>query len=105
MSFTIMVMGEEEIMSDHHTKRAVSIVAAMLMLVFGFVLGSSVLSATAHNVPVVAQQATVQPAAPSTESEKDFSTIYNQVSPSVVSINVSGTSTDGSQFQAAGTGF
>jgi len=105
MSFTIMIMGEEEIMSDHHTKRAVGIVAAMLMLVFGFVLGSSVMSATASNTTVVAQQAPVQPVAPSTESEKDFSTIYNQVSPSVVSINVSGTSTDGSQFQAAGTGF
>jgi S1-C subfamily serine protease len=93
-------------MSNNHTKRAVSIVAAMLMLVFGFVLGSSVLSTTASNAPLVAQQAaTPQPAAPSTDSEKAFSTIYNQVSPSVVSINVSGNSSDGSQFQAAGTGF
>jgi len=92
-------------MSSNHSKRAVSIVAAVLMLVFGFVLGSSVLSATASNAPVVAQQAPVQPATPSTDSEKAFSTIYSQVSPSVVSINVSGTSSDGSQFQAAGTGF
>jgi len=92
-------------MSSNHSKRAASIVAAVLMLVFGFVLGSSVLSATASNAPVVAQQAPVQPATPSTDSEKAFSTIYSQVSPSVVSINVSGTSSDGSQFQAAGTGF
>jgi 2-alkenal reductase len=95
-------------MGNNHTKRVVSIIAAMLMLVFGFVLGSSVMSASASTAPVVAQQATPAqpvPAAPSTDSEKEFSTIYNQVSPSVVSINVSGTSSDGSQFQAAGTGF
>jgi 2-alkenal reductase len=93
-------------MRNNHTKRAVSIIAAMLMLVFGFVLGSSVMSAAASSAAVVVQQANpVQPAAPSTDSERAFSTIYNQVSPSVVSINVSGTSSDGSQFQAAGTGF
>ena len=89
-------------MRNSHTKRAISIVAAMLMLVFGFVLGSSVMSAAASTAPVVVQQA---PVAPSTDSERSFSAIYNQVSPSVVSINVSGTSSDGSQFQAAGTGF
>jgi len=93
-------------MGNNHTKRAVSIIAAMLMLIFGFVLGSSVMSTAASSAaPIVVQQAPAQPAAPSTESEKNFSTIYSNVSPSVVSINVSGTSTDGSQFQAAGTGF
>jgi len=93
-------------MGNSHTKRAVSIVAAMLMLIFGFVLGSTVLSTAASPAPVVIQQANpVQPVAPSTDSERSFSSIYNQVSPSVVSINVSGTSSDGSQFQAAGTGF
>ena len=93
-------------MGNNHSKRVVTIIAAVLMLVFGFVLGSSVMSAAANNTPVVLQQAaTPQPAAPSTDSEKSFSSIYNQVSPSVVSINVSGTSSDGSQFQAAGTGF
>src|SRR6185436_9432790 len=93
-------------MGNSHTKRAVSILAAMLMLIFGFVLGSSVISTAASPAPVVIQQANpVQPAAPSTDSERSFSSIYNQVSPSVVSINVSGTSSDGSQFQAAGTGF
>ncbi len=90
---------------SHHTRRAVSIIAAMLMLVFGFVLGSSVMSAAASTAPVVIQQTPVQPASPSTDSETAFSNIYNQVSPSVVSINVSGTSSDGSPFQAAGTGF
>src|SRR5689334_22091283 len=99
---------KRKVMGNNHTKRVVSIIAAMLMLVFGFVLGSSVMSAAASTAPAVVQQATPAqpvPAAPSTESEKEFSTIYNQVSPSVVSINVSGTSSDGSQFQAAGTGF
>ncbi len=90
---------------SHHTRRAVSIIAAVLMLVFGFVLGSSVMSAAASTAPVVIQQTPVQPASPSTDSEAAFSNIYNQVSPSVVSINVSGTSSDGSPFQAAGTGF
>jgi S1-C subfamily serine protease len=93
-------------MGNSHTKRVVGIIAALLMLVFGFVLGSSVMSAAASTAPVVIQQANpVQPATPSTDSEKAFSSIYNQLSPSVVSINVSGTSNDGSQFQAAGTGF
>ncbi len=93
-------------MKNSHKKRVVSIIAAVLMLAFGFVLGSSVMSASASPAPVVAQQAaTPQPANPSTDSERAFSTIYNQVSPSVVSINVSGTSADGSPFQAAGTGF
>lgn len=93
-------------MENSHKKRVVSIIAALLMMAFGFVLGSSVMSAAASTTPVVLQQAaTPQPAAPSTSSEQAFSTIYNQVSPSVVSINVSGTSSDGSQFQAAGTGF
>jgi len=93
-------------MENSHKKRVVSIIAAMLMMIFGFVLGSSVMSASASTAPLAVQQAaTVQPSTPSTDSEKAFSNIYNAVSPSVVSINVSGTSSDGSQFQAAGTGF
>lgn len=94
-------------MGTNHSKRVVSIVAALLMMIFGFVLGSSVMSTAAStNAQVIVQQSpTALPAVPLTESEKDFSQIYNQVSPSVVSINVSGTSSDGSQFQAAGTGF
>jgi S1-C subfamily serine protease len=93
-------------MGNNHKKRVVSIIAALLMMIFGFVLGSSVVSTAASPAPVAIQQAaTVQPATPSTDSERAFSSIYNAVSPSVVSINVSGTSSDGSQFQAAGTGF
>src|SRR5690242_20053494 len=95
-----------EIMGNNHSKRVVSVIAAVLMVIFGFVLGSSVMSTAASTAPIIVQQAaTPQPATPLNESERVFSTIYNQVSPSVVSINVSGTSSDGSQFQAAGTGF
>src|SRR5258708_1279013 len=82
-------MREEEIMGNSHTKRAVSIVAAMLLLIFGFVLGSSEMSAVASPAPTVIQQANpTQAPAPANDNEKTFSTIYNQVSPSVVSINV-----------------
>ncbi len=94
-------------MGSNHPNRAVIIVAAMLMLIFGFVLGSSVMSAAASSAaPLVIQQsATPQPAVPSNDTEKAFSKIYNAVSSSVVSINMIGTSSNGSQFQAAGTGF
>jgi 2-alkenal reductase len=94
-------------MGTNHSKRVVSIIGALLMVVFGFVLGSSMMSTAASTSAqiVVQQSPTALPALPVTESEKDFSQIYNQVSPSVVSINVSGTSSGGSQFQAAGTGF
>ena len=85
------------------SKRATTVVAALLMSGFGFALGSSAMQAAASNAPVVLQQAA--PPAPLTDNERTFSTIYNRVSPSVVSINVSGTSADGSAFQAAGTGF
>lgn len=85
-------------------KTTASVMAAMLMAGFGFGLGNSVMQAAASNAPVVAQQAVAVPVA-LTDNEKTFADIYNHVSPSVVSINVSGTSADGSAFQAAGTGF
>lgn len=93
-------------MLANQKKRIAAGMAALLMLLFGFVLGSSVISAAAKAAPVISQPVEqAQPAVPVTNSEKEFSTIYNTVSPSVVSINVTGTSTDGSRFQAAGTGF
>jgi len=52
-------------MENSHKKRVVSIIAAVLMLAFGFVLGSSMMSASASITPVVVQQAaTVQPSTP-----------------------------------------
>ncbi len=93
-------------MIRNHAKRSVTIVAGLLMVVFGFILGTSAMSTTASAPPVRVQQVSpVQLATPSTDSERIFSDIYNRLSPSVVSINVSGTSADGSPFGAAGTGF
>lgn len=92
-------------MISNFTKRSVTVVAALLMASFGFVLGTSVTSTTAH-VPVIAvQQAPVATAMPSTDSERAFSDIYNSLSPSVVSIVVSGLGSNGEQFGGAGTGF
>lgn len=92
-------------MISNHAKRAVTVVAAVLMVVFGFVLGTSALRTTAQVPALVVQQAPVATALPSTDSERAFSDIYNRLSPSVVSIVVSGLSADGQQFGGAGTGF
>ncbi len=93
-------------MSSNHPKRALLMVAALLLVAFGFVIGTTVTSTSASSVYLLPkQQATAVPVQPITENERYFADIYNHVSPSVVSINVSGTSTDGSQFGASGTGF
>ncbi|MEP6986950.1 MAG: trypsin-like peptidase domain-containing protein, partial [Chloroflexota bacterium] len=94
-------------MSSNHPKRALFIVGALLLVAFGFVIGTTVMSTSASSVYLLPQQqATAVPvSAATTENERYFSDIYNRVSPSVVSINVSGTSSDGSQFGASGTGF
>ncbi|MCA0454221.1 MAG: trypsin-like peptidase domain-containing protein [Chloroflexi bacterium] len=92
-------------MLSNHAKRSVTVVAALVMVVFGFVLGTSVMSTTAHVPAIVVQQAPVATSVPSTESERAFSDIYNRLSPSVVSIVVSGMSNTGAEFGGAGTGF
>jgi len=60
-------------------------------------------AAPVYTAPVF-QQAT-SPSTPVTDNEKYFSQIYNQVSPSVVSINVTGQSATQGDFAATGTGF
>lgn len=93
-------------MSSNRPKRALLMVAALLLVAFGFVIGTTVTSTSASSVYLLPkQQATAVPVQPVTENERYFADIYNHVSPSVVSISVSGTSTDGSQFGASGTGF
>ncbi len=94
-------------MSSNRPKRALLIVVALFLVAFGFVIGTTVMSTSASSVYLLPkQQATAIPVSlPATENERYFSDIYNRVSPSVVSINVSGTSADGSQFGASGTGF
>lgn len=81
-----------------HKKRVMVIVAAMVMMISGFVLGTTVMSASAQQTAPVVDT-------PVTDTERIFSSIYNQVSPSVVSINVKGATADGQQFGATGTGF
>ena len=94
-------------MSSNRPKRVLLIVIALFLVAFGFVIGTTVMSTSASSVYLLPkQQVTAIPVSlPATENERYFSDIYNRVSPSVVSINVSGTSTDGSQFGASGTGF
>jgi 2-alkenal reductase len=81
------------------------IVSAALLVIFGFVLGSSVVTSTAASPALVVQQAPVVAQAPMTDNERLFADIYNRVSPSVVSINVSGSQRDSGNFEASGTGF
>jgi 2-alkenal reductase len=82
------------------------LVGALLLVAFGFVLGTAVLnsSASPHTfvAPIVQQS---QPRAPITDEERYFSDIYNRVSPSVVSISVTGVSDNLGAFAASGTGF
>jgi S1-C subfamily serine protease len=93
-------------MSSQTVKRAVILLGAMLLIVFGFVLGTAVIHTSASAVTFISQPVTTaQVVSPTTESERYFSQIYNAVSPSVVSINVDGVSDQLGQFQASGTGF
>jgi len=94
-------------MSSNRPKRLLLIVVALFLVAFGFVIGTTVMSTSASSVYLLPkQQVTAVPVSlPVTENERYFADIYNKVSPSVVSINVSGTSSDGSQFGASGTGF
>jgi 2-alkenal reductase len=86
-------------------KRATVILGALLLIAFGFVLGTSVLNTTASSVRFITQaQAPIHGANPITENERYFADIYNRLSPSVVSINVTGTAGN-RQFEASGTGF
>lgn len=86
-------------------QRAMIGIAALMLIVFGFVLGTAVLNTSAGALRFVEQQAApAQVIDPVTENERFFAEIYNRVSPSVVSINVVGTS--GRQlFSGGGTGF
>ncbi len=94
-------------MSNNRPKRALFVVIALFLVAFGFVIGTTVMSTSASSVYLLPQQqvTAVPVSLPATENERYFSDIYNRVSPSVVSINVSGTTVDGSQFGAGGTGF
>jgi S1-C subfamily serine protease len=90
-------------MRAYTSRKATLLIGGLLLVVFGFVLGTTVINTVAAPAAApVLQQSTAR--APITENEKYFADIYNQVSPSVVSINVVGTSDQGA-FGASGTGF
>ncbi|MBZ0290470.1 MAG: trypsin-like peptidase domain-containing protein [Anaerolineae bacterium] len=80
--------------------RAALAITALLLVVFGFMSGTLVMRSTA--APLTAQD---QPRNPITDEEKYFSQIFNQVSPSVVSISITGESDTMGEFGASGTGF
>lgn len=87
-------------------KHVVMSVAAIILIAFGFMLGTSVLNTNASSVHLLpdAQVPSVSVPDPITENERYFANIYERVSPSVVSINVVGLS-QGTLFTAGGTGF
>ena len=93
-------------MSSNRPKRMTMVVGALLLVMIGFVLGTTVMSTSASTVYLAPREQAVpaQISSPATDSERSFYDIYNRVSPSVVSINVRGTS-GGSEFGASGTGF
>ncbi len=92
-------------MSNPNKKRLALLVAGLLLVAFGFTLGTNALRTNASSTLFVAQpQAQLHVPDPITENERFFASIYSRVSPSVVSISVTGTSQGGS-FSASGTGF
>lgn len=95
-------------MPSHIRNKVAAVLAGLLLVAFGFVLGSTVLQSNAVALLPAAPVAEVLPAParqPLTESERYFADIYNRVSPSVVSINVVGSSDTEGLFGASGTGF
>ncbi len=95
-------------MSTKGTKRVSVVIGALLLIAFGFILGTAVIHTSASAVSFISQQQAAPVAAtatPASESEQEFSQIYNTVSPSVVSINVTGQSAQLGSFEASGTGF
>lgn len=88
-------------------KRVVAILSVIALMLFAFIIGTAVTSSTAQGdvvFPVVTPQPVI--AQPVLESERIYSQVYNNVSPSVVSINVvaRGEAMFGGEDLVAGTG-
>jgi len=93
-------------MLNRAMKRFAVVILALLLVGFGFVLGTALVRIDARNVPLQLQAAPANTQAPITETERLLADIYNRVSPSVVSINVRGGSQNQfDSFQASGTGY
>jgi len=91
-------------MLAHIGRKGAVLIGGLLLIAFGFVLGSAAINTSAAPVAAPALQQTTA-RAPVTESERYFADIYNRVSPSVISINVVGSSDQTGVFGASGTGF
>ncbi len=93
-------------MSSSRPKSAIIIIGALLLVIIGFTLGTTVMSTSASTVYLLPkeQSAPAQISNPATDNERSFYDIYNRVSPSVVSISVRGTS-GGAEFGASGIRF
>jgi len=97
-------------------KRSVALVALLLVAVLAFYVGTAVTSSSAQQAvswPITTPQP-ANAAGAVLESEKTYSSLYNQIGPSVVSINVVATqsgnnnafpSDQGQVIQGTGTGF
>jgi len=91
-------------MLAYTSKKVAVLVGGLLLVVFGFVLGTTVINTAAAPVAApVLQQSSARP--PLTEDERYFADIFNRVSPSVVSISVVGSDDRMGIFGASGTGF
>lgn len=99
----------------HFGKRSVTFVALLLVAVLAFYAGTATISSRAQET-VVWPVTTPQPVSMTNavlESEKTYAGLYNQIGPSVVSINVVATQSGGGNFngnqgqivQGTGTGF
>ena len=93
-------------MSNSLRNRVTILIAALLLISVGFVIGTTVVRTSASSVNLIDRPMAVQSQAiaPVTETEQLFASIYNRVSPSVVSINVSGV-INNREFASSGTGF
>jgi S1-C subfamily serine protease len=100
-------------MSHAWARRVVVLLIATILLVTGFLIGTSAVSMRAGAVfhsTLNEIQAQNTPNTPVLDSERIYSDIYNRVSPSVVSINVVARVNGGGSFgdqlaQGTGTGF
>ena len=94
-------------MLSNISRRAAAVAGSVLLVALGFVLGTTVFTGTT-TAPASLDLRQAPPAAQIalTENERLFADIYNRVSPSVVSINVTSSrriATD--TFESSGTGF
>jgi 2-alkenal reductase len=89
-------------------RKGALILSGLFLVAFGFIIGTAVIPSLAYNQPtsavydVPAQQPVDLSTLNLTEQENLYATLYNQITPSVVSINVVSRGSDFSNFQDEG---